>query len=230
VATVATIEQAVKRAVELRGTVMLAARENERQWCAVCAAVDGSLELRVGEPGSVWRRRERHRGEAWLRDHGFVQVIDAWAKPVRCGTSPRSCARTEAALREGLAAPEGADFVEALVHPGAIGSAEPPPPEASHAEHIRFALVALARRRDGKLSIEGGRPASTWGWAFAMDDELILSPESPDHEWRVPLTDEDAADAAVRLTDVLHKQPGRDRHGSLFISFMPLHPTDPPLR
>jgi hypothetical protein len=82
------------------------------------------------------------------------------------------------------------------------------------------------RRRDGKLSIEGGRPASTWAWAFAMDGELILSPESRDDEWRVPVADEAAADAAFRLTDLLHKQPGRDQHASLFVSFMPLNPTD----
>jgi hypothetical protein len=112
-----------------------------------------------------------------------------------------------------------------------IGSAEPPAPDASHAEHIRSALVALARLGRGKLVIEGGRPASSWAWAFVIDGELILSPESRarDDEWKVPLADQDVAQAAVRLTDLLHNELGRDPRASLFISYMPLEPSDPPL-
>src|SRR3954468_16991822 len=83
----AVIEQAVQRAIEVRETVMLAVDGNPCQWCAVCSAVDGSLELRVGEPGSLSRRGERRRGESWLREHGFVHVVDAWAKPVARETS-----------------------------------------------------------------------------------------------------------------------------------------------
>lgn len=204
---------------------MLAMRDDERRWCAVCAAVDGSLELRVGEPGSVWRRRERRRGEAWLRDHGFVHVIDAWANPIAPAMSAWSCAQIlDDALREGLAVPADADLVEVLVHPGVIGPADPPPPDTSHAEHIRFALVALAERGRGKLVIEGGRPASAWAWAFAVDGELIVSPESgDDDEWTVSLADQDVADAADRLID------GRDPQAPLFIACMPLEPGDPPL-
>ena len=211
---------------------MLAVRDNERQWCAACAAVDGSLELRVGEPGSVWRRRKRHRGEAWLRDHGFIHVIDAWVKPVARASSAWSCAQElDHALREGLAAPAGLDLVEVLVYPGMIGRADPPPPNASHAEHIRFALVALAQRGRGKLSIEGGRPASTWAWAFIIDGALVLSPESPndDDEWDVSLAQEEVARAADRLTELLHDQFGRDPQAPLFISCMALKPSDPPL-
>ena len=221
------LEQAVTRALQLRGTVMLAVRENRRRWCAVCAAVDGSLELRVGEPGSVWRRRERRRGEAWLRDHGFVHVVDAWAKPVARGTHARSCAEMlDHALREGLGAGATADLVEVLVHPGPSAQAAPPAPGASHAEHIRFALAALARHGRGKLVIEGGRPASTWAWAFVIDDQLVLSPESADDgdEWKVPLAEQDVAGAASRLTELLHGELGRDRHAPLFISCMPLEP------
>jgi hypothetical protein len=228
---VARIEQAVNRAIALRGTVMLAARDNERQWCAVCAAVDGSLELRVGEPGKGWRR-QRRTGEAWLRDHGFIHVIDAWAKPVTSAGSAWSCAQTlDHALREGLAASSDVALVEVLVHPGVIGDAEPPPPEASHAEHIRFALSALAERGRGKLDIQGGRPAATWAWAFASDGALILSPESADDqdEWTLSLAQGEVTGAADRLTDLLHTQLGRDSRATLFISFMPLKPSDPPL-
>jgi hypothetical protein len=229
---VGLIEQAVHRAVELRGTVMLAVPDNDRQWCAVGVAVDGSLELRVGKPGGVLGGHARRTGTAWLRDHGFDKVIDAWAKPVTRGTSAWSCAQMlDHAMREGLAVPAGADLVEVLVHPGVIDRSDPPPPEASHAEHIRFALLALAHHGRGKLVIEGGRPASAWAWAFVIDDELILSPESNDNddEWKVPTADEDVADAADRLTDVLYTGAGRDPRAPLFISCMPLMPTDPPL-
>ena len=93
--SVSRIEQAVQRALDCRGTVMLAARDDERQWCAVCAAVDGTVEVRVGEPPSGWRHRgRRRRGEAWLRDRGFVQVIDAWAKPMDATSSTWTCAET----------------------------------------------------------------------------------------------------------------------------------------
>ena len=223
--SVELIERAVNRAIELRGTVMLAVREDERRWCAVCAAVDGSIELRVGEPGSAWRRGERRRGEAWLREHGFVHVLDAWANPIAPAMSPWSCAQIlDDALREGVSVPAGAELVEVLVHPGVIGTADPPPPEASHAEHIGFALRALAQRGRGKLVIEGGRPASAWAWAFVSDGELVLSPESRDDEWKMPLAaDGDLAATADRLTD------GRDPEAPLFISCMPLEPSDPPL-
>jgi hypothetical protein len=88
----------------------------------------------------VWRRRERRRGEAWLSEHGFVQVIDAWANPIAPAMSARSCAQIlDDALREGLAVPPGAELVEVLDHPGVIGPTDPPPPDASHAAHIRFA-------------------------------------------------------------------------------------------
>ena len=70
-----------------------------------------------------------------------------------------------------------------LVHPGVIDRAAPPPPQASDAEHIRCALLAPAQRGRGKLVIEAGRPASTLAWAFVIDDQLVLSPQSRDDEW-----------------------------------------------
>ena len=231
--SVAVIEQAVRRALELRGAVVLAARENEDQWCAVCAAVDGALELRVGVPAGGWRHRDRRkRGEAWLREHGFIQVIDAWAKPVSAASSAWSCAETlDHALRDGLGVASGVDLVEVLVHPGRIGDVDPPAAAASHAEHIGFALGALARAGRGKLSIEAGRPSATWAWAFVVEGSLILSPEtsSDEDEWTVPLAGNDVARAADELTAVVHAQPGRDPRASLFITFMPDEPSDPPL-
>jgi hypothetical protein len=224
--SLAQLEQAVQRAVAIRGTVMLAARDDEHRWCAVCAAVDGTLELRVGEPRGGWRHRDRRRkGEAWLRDHGFVQVIDAWANPIGRGVSARVCAETlDHALREGLAVAPGAELVEVLVHRGLLGAADPPVPGAPHGEHLRFALAGLARAGRGKLSVEGGRPAETWAWAFVDAGEMILSPESAD-EWTVSLDAQEVTDAADRLTALLDRDP----RAPLFITCMPLHPGERPL-
>jgi hypothetical protein len=211
---------------------MLAVDGNQRQWCAVCSAVDGSLELRVGEPGSLWRPGERRRGESWLREHGFVHVVDAWAKPVARETSASDCVLVlDAALRDGLAAPADRRVVEVLVHPGVIQGADPPAPQAPHVDHIRSALIALAQRGRGKLSIEGGRPASSWAWAFVSDGALILSPETPvvDDEWTVSLARTDVERAAERLTHLLHNELSCDPHAPLFITCMAREPSDPPL-
>ncbi len=209
---------------------MLQVRDSADKWCAVSAGVDGSLELRVAEPGSAWRRRQRRTGEDWLRDHGFHHVIDAWAMPAAAGTTGRTCAAVlKHALEQALAAPAGSDLVEALVHPGVIGSSAPPPGEASHADHIRFAIASLAAARRGKLAIEGGKPASAWAWVFVGDDELVLSPEDHEAEWTVPLTDAGVTTGTDRLIELLYIQLARDMSAPLFISFMPLKPSDPPL-
>jgi hypothetical protein len=76
----AAIADAVEEALRTRGTVMLEADGAPERWCAACAAVDGALELRVGEPQG--RRRERRDRGARLRERGFHQVRDAWALPV----------------------------------------------------------------------------------------------------------------------------------------------------
>jgi hypothetical protein len=218
------IRQTIERALELRGTVMLVVGEDERRWCAACAAVDGSLELRVGEPGSTWRRRERRAGEEWLRDHGFVRVIDAWAKPVARGTSLWTCAQLLAdALIHALHVRDGSSVVERLVHPGVMSAAQPPAPDAPHADHIRSALVALARQGRGKLDIQCGRPAVTWAWAFVIEGRLVLSPERGD-EWTVDLDEETVASAADRLTTMLHEQFEPDAQDPLFISYMETEP------
>jgi hypothetical protein len=206
---------------------MLALRGDDRRWCAICAAVDGSIELRVGEPARGWRRWRPAAGEAWLRDHGFVRVIDAWAAPAPLGASPRINAEMLAsALRDGLRAPEDGELVEVLVHPGLIGDTQPPPATAPHADHIRYALAALAERGRGKVDIQGGRPAATWAWVFVLDGTLALSPEPVgdqvdySRDWTVNLHEADLSTEADKLTTLLHDDPGRHRSDPLFICFM----------
>jgi hypothetical protein len=218
-----------ERAVRVRGTVMLSLRDDGRRWCAICVAVDGSIELRVAEPSRGWRRQRPAAGEAWLRDHGFVHVVDAWAAPAPRGTGMRGCADVlSCALRNGLGAPEDGELVEVLMHSGVSGDAQPPAPTAPHAEHIRYALSALVARRRGKVSIEGGRPAATWAWVFAADGTMELSPEPVDdptdydRDWSVSLQGLDLGAEADGLTTMLHDDLGRDPSDPLFVSFMDL--------
>jgi hypothetical protein len=215
-----TLVAAADRALELRGTAMCALRGDENRWGAVCVAVDGSVELRVGEPSRGWRSRRPATGEAWLRDHGFTHVRDAWAAPAPAGAATRVYAETLAsALVEALGAPQDGELVDVLLHPGILGDAPPPAPSAPHGEHVRYAVGALAGRRSGKLSLEGGRPASTWAWAFAGDGSLVLSPETAD-EWTVGLDGADVAAEAGKLTAALAGEPGYDAGEPLFVTFM----------
>jgi hypothetical protein len=204
------------RALERRGTVMLALRGDQDRWCAICAAVDGAVELRVGEPSRGWRAWRPSAGERWLSDHGFTQVVDAWAAPAPSGGSTRVYAETLAsALVGGLGAPEDGELVEVLLHPGVLDGTQPPPPGAPHAEHVRYAIAALAARGSGKLSFDSGRPAETWAWAFAMDGALVLSPEYAD-EWTVRLDDADVDAEARKLAALLDADPA----DPLFVTFM----------
>ena len=232
---VGAVQRAIDKAVTLRGTVMLTVRGSERQWCAVCAAVDGSIELRVGEPGSGWRHRGRRRGQAWLEDHGFVEIIDAWAKPTTYESRWVCAELLVEALREALGASEDAELTELLVHPGYIAGTRPPAPDAPAEEHIEHALISLSRNGDSHISIGGGRPESLWAGASVSDGELLLSPEPLDiaqeyeFAWVVPLDETAVRAAARRLSTTVFDEFGRDRDGPLFISCMPFRPNDSPI-
>jgi hypothetical protein len=227
--SLAGLVEGAERAIGLRGTVMLALLGDESCWCAICVAVDGSIELRVGEPSRGWRRWRPAAGETWLREHGFVHVLDAWASPAPHGVSSRWCAEVlSAALREGLGAPEDGEVVEVLVHPGLIGAIEAPAPTAPHVAHVRYALTVLAERRRGKVDIQGGRPATTWAWVFADDGRLALSPEPLDdpvdysRDWIVSFEDVEVGAEADKLMLVLYDDLGRNPGDPLFVSFMGL--------
>jgi hypothetical protein len=52
------LARAAEEALAVRGTVMLEAANEARRWCAVCASVQGDLEVRVAEvaPATTLRR------------------------------------------------------------------------------------------------------------------------------------------------------------------------------
>jgi hypothetical protein len=221
---------ATERALQRRGTATLSVSGDDRRWCAICVAVDESIELRVGEPSRGWRRWRPAPGEAWLLDHGFVHVIDAWAMPAPPGATPHMCAELlAAALRYGLGAPDDGELAELVLDPGLIGGdTYPVPPTAPHAEHIRHVVRALAEAGRGKVCIEGGRPAVTWAWVFAAEGELELSPEpverDPEYslDWTVDVDAPDLTAQADTLTALLHDDLGRSPADPLFVSFMAL--------
>jgi hypothetical protein len=201
----AALVEAVEEALRTRGTVMLEDAGAQESWCAVCAAVDGALELRVGEPAG--RRRERRDRERWLRDRGFHRVPDAWSLPVRAGAGVEECVAT---LAEVLGGDPVAPLRRVLEHPG-IASGDLPPPGAPPAEHLSAALRALAVKGRGRVDVSGGRPARLWAivWAFPDDHELLVEPERGlEDTWREPLSLDGAAAAARKLGDCVELQDG----------------------
>lgn len=164
---------AVEQALAIRGTVMLQTERSDRAWCSVHSAVGGQLEVRVGEP--VRRGLSRRGGRAWLRDQGFVQVVDAWARPTEEGAEiPRLLT---AALVEALGAAPDARLVTVLAHPGVLWAAGAPAPDAPHVEHLAFALTELLGAGRGKLAMGWGRPEVPRAWAFTTPDGILIEPD-----------------------------------------------------
>jgi hypothetical protein len=195
--------EAVAEARRTRGTVMLAADSGEKRWCAVCAAVDGRVELRVGEPAGGWLRRKGRAQEEWLAEHGFVHVIDAWSLPASDRTDEAYASALAEALEQGLGVERGEPLHRVLIHPGRL-TEDVPRGEAPHVDHIAGALRDLATAGRGRVDFSGGRPAQLWAIVWVLADERALLVESElagdpgsSDEWREPLS-LDGADAAAR--------------------------------
>lgn len=217
------LARATDDALKLRGTVMLEVAGDERRWCAVCASVQGHLELRVGEPRRGWRTWRRAPGEQWLQRSGFTQVLDAWAHPVRFGASSAACAEIlDGALEHGLGARQTASLLRTLIQPGVLDEVAAPPPDAVHADHIAAALGALIQAGRGKAHFNGGRPARLWAWAFVLEDALLVEPESSEEAeaWRFPLSPGSASEAARRLIARLHDESACSHEDPLFIGLI----------
>ena len=197
---------------------MYAVEGQEDRWCAACAAFDGSMELRVGEPPTRGlRRRPDADAESWLRSHGFTAVLDAWAMPVPAATSDEQCASTlEAALAGALRAEPGAPLEHVLTHPGVLEGVEAPPPKASLEQHLAAAFRGLVRAGDGRYHIDSGRPGTLRAWVWVDDGELLVErelpgvPDTPGESWREPLTPEGADAAAAELA----RREREDRPGA----------------
>jgi len=203
---------------------MLEADRRGSPWCAACAAVDGSVELRVGEPRRGLLGRRDPEGEAWLRDHGFVAALDAWVLPVPAETSDAQCAATlEAALAGGHGVEPGTRLEHVLTHPGLLEGIDPPPPDARLEQHLAAAFHGLVRAGDGRYTIGSGRPESLRAWVWVVDGELLVEREvpgveaSPGESWREPLTPAGADAAAAELARRERAdRPGADREPWIF--------------
>ena len=188
-----TLRDAVEEARREGGTVMLAADPRDQRWCAVSVAIDGSIELSVGDPPKGRLGRRPRAQESWLRDHGFARVPDAWVLPVSAGTSADQCAGTlSSALAEahGVGAEEPLHRV--LTQPGAPS--------------VAAALRDLAAAGHGRVDISGGRPSRLWAMVWALDGALRVECElagregSRDDVWEEPLSLEGADAATQKLT------------------------------
>jgi len=221
----AAIAAATREALGARGTVMLEPPGRARRWCAVCASVQGDLEVRVGEPQPGWPPGRRRRRERWREEHGFAHRIDAWSRPLPRSTSADDCARLlDEALDHGLGLAPEAELRRRLVHPGISGHGPPPSPGASYADHLAAAFGALATAGGGRAGVECGRPARALGRVAVADGALILDIESvADPGTDQPLgrfecSAEGAAAAARALASALDADFGCAQPEPLFVS------------
>jgi hypothetical protein len=136
-------------------------------WCAVVAAVDGALELRVSKPRGLRGRRARR---AELEALGYAPAYDCYARRL-----PGSASDAEAT--EALRAAVGqADLERTLVQPGGDPS-DFPPPDAPYEEHVAAALRALVRRRRGFAVVAGEEP---WACVWFAEPELLVEVYPPE--------------------------------------------------
>ena len=97
--------EAVAEARRIRGSVNLEPADS-RRWSAIVAAVDGSLEVRVGEPPRRLLRRAGE-GQRWLEAHGFVKSFDCWVLPLTASTTDAAAA-TRRPRQRGTISPSAA--------------------------------------------------------------------------------------------------------------------------
>jgi hypothetical protein len=178
-------------------------------WCAVVAAVDGTLELRVSKPRGLRGRRARREA---LEALGYAHLYpDCYALRL-----PASAPDGEAAhaLR---AAVGDAELAPGLVQPGG-DPFDLPPADAPYDEHVAAALRALVRKRRGFAAISG---AEAWACVWFLNGELVVEVYPPDddqpaEQWTAP---PDAATAGAVTDAIRRHRPGADAE-PLFLALM----------
>lgn len=165
------LSNAAAHALAIRGTLMLEVPGQEHRWCAVCASVQGDLELRVGEPQRTGWRRKESAGEQWLAAHGWTHRIDAWVLAPYPTPGDLQCAvLLEEALAHGLDIGPEVELVPTLEFPGVAAGSEPPPLDAPVAAHLAAALTGP----EMSANIEVGRPGRPFASVSAEDGELVV--------------------------------------------------------
>ena len=217
--------EAVAEARRIRGSVNLEPADS-RRWSAIVAAVDGSLEVRVGEPPRRLLRRAGE-GQRWLEAHGFVKSFDCWVLPLTASTTDAAAA---ARWSEALAGAHGLDPSE--VRPSYVGrgvsESDVPAASAPHAEHLTAALHAVVRGEFNRMNVFGGRPSALWAWVWDVVDEPGLRVErqhrdDPDHEidnWHIERSHAGCVDGAEQLLRQIESDWPDARTVPLFIHLL----------
>jgi hypothetical protein len=225
------LARATEEALAVRGTVMLEAADEARRWCAVCASVQGDLEVRVAEPPRGWRRWKAAPGEAWLARNEFTHRIDAWTRSLRPGVSARECAAVlDDALSRALGLAPATTLRRSLVVPGVLPGTAAAPGEAAYPEHLASALRGLVAAGDGSVHVESGRPARPLAWVWLVDGMLIVEIEARDvpgtevEVGRFPPSPDGAADAASALSERLERDFACAQPVPLFIGCLATAP------
>ena len=222
------LSEATHRALEVRGVVMLEVPEDPKRWCAVCASVQGDLEVRVGEPPRGWRSWKPSAGERWLEENGWTHGVDAWMRGLPAGAGALEVSRiVGAALESALGVPAATPLRQVLVHPGVLPGIAAPPPDAEYADHLTAAFAGLARNRRGSAHIECGVIGSPVSWVFVIEDTLLVEVAAPslvpEDEYELgnfELSDAGAAEAARRLSDRLVRDFDCSGNMPLFIAIV----------
>ncbi|MGB7980407.1 MAG: hypothetical protein WCF36_06400 [Candidatus Nanopelagicales bacterium] len=214
--------EATEHALLVRGTVKLEVEGKPQQWCAVCASVQGDLEVRVAEPErSWWRRRASGAAEQWLAANGFTHGVDAWVRPLFPRPTAEACALAlDGALKHALGVEGESRLKRTLVQPGIARAA--PPSDAPHADHLAAAFEALVAE-GGDADVQCGRPARTLAWIEVLERALMVRVQNPrkeldDELGRFELSRAGALDAARELSARPRGVFGYSDHDPLFIT------------
>jgi hypothetical protein len=136
-------------------------------WCAVVAAVDGTLELRVSKPRGLRRGRARRRA---LEELGYAPLYDCYARRLPARASDGEAVDAlHAAVGE-------APLARELVQPGG-DPFDLPPPDAPYEEHVGAALRALVRKRRGFAAIAG---REVWACVWFAEPDLVVEVYPPE--------------------------------------------------